>query len=62
MITIVLLPFFNTGTTAICFYKDGKVLCAILRLKIYVNNGIKMSEQSLILKDGMPSNQHTWKV
>jgi hypothetical protein len=41
--------------TTVCFYKDGKVSLTMLRLKIYVNNGIKMSKQSLILKDEAPS-------
>jgi hypothetical protein len=44
----------KTGT-AVCFHKDGKVSLATLRLKLYVNNGIKMSEQPLIIKNGMPS-------
>jgi hypothetical protein len=48
---IKLLPFLNTGTTAVCFHEDGKVSLAMLRLNIYVNNGIKMSEQPLIIKD-----------
>jgi hypothetical protein len=45
----------HTGTTAVCFRKDGKVSLATLRLKMYVNNGIKMSEQPLIINDGIRS-------
>jgi hypothetical protein len=45
----------NTGTTAVCFHKDGKVSLATLRLKIYVEDGINMSEEPLIISDGMPS-------
>jgi hypothetical protein len=49
LLTTALLPFFNTVTTAVCSPKDGKVSFPSLRLKIYVNNGIKMSEQPLII-------------
>jgi hypothetical protein len=48
LLAIALLPFLNTGTTALSFHKDGKVSLAMLRLKIYVNNGIKMSEPLII--------------
>jgi hypothetical protein len=50
-----MLSFFNAGTTAVSFHKDGKVPFPSLRLKIYVNNGIRMSEQPLIIHDEMPS-------
>jgi hypothetical protein len=43
----------NTGTTAVCFHKDGKVSLATLRLKTYVNNGNKMSEKPKIIKDAI---------
>jgi hypothetical protein len=55
LLTTVLLPFLNTGTTAVCFHKDGKVSLATLRLKIFVNSGIKMSEQPLIMNGEIPS-------
>jgi hypothetical protein len=44
----------KTGT-AVCFHKDGKVSLATLRLKLYVNNGIKVTEQHLLINNGMPS-------
>jgi hypothetical protein len=51
LLATVLLPSLNSGTAAVCFHKDRKVSLATVRLKIYVNNGIKMSEQPLIIND-----------
>jgi hypothetical protein len=53
----VLSSFFKTGTTAVCFHKDGKVALVTLRLNISVNSGINTSEQSLIMNDGIPSSR-----
>jgi hypothetical protein len=36
LLTIVLLPFFNTGTMAVSFHKDGKVSLATPRSNIYI--------------------------
>jgi hypothetical protein len=55
-LTLVLSPFLNTGTTAVCFHKDGKVALVTLRLNICVNSGISTSKQPLIVKDGIPSS------
>jgi hypothetical protein len=52
----VLLPFLKTGTTAVCFHKDGKVTLVTQRLNICVNSDINTSEQPLIMKDGIPSS------
>jgi hypothetical protein len=46
----------NTGTTAVCFHKEGKVALVTLRLNISVNSGVNTSEQPLIMKDGFPSS------
>lgn len=46
----------NTGTTAVSINKDGKVSLTTLRLSVYVSTGIKILEQPLMLKDGIPSN------
>jgi hypothetical protein len=46
----------ETGTTAVCFHKDGKVALVTLRLNICVNRGINTSKQPLIMKDGIPSS------
>jgi hypothetical protein len=46
----------NTGRTAVCFHKNGKVTLVKLRWKIWVNIGIKISEQPLIIKAEIPSN------
>jgi hypothetical protein len=34
LLTVVLLPFLNTGMTAVCFHKEGKVALVKLTLKI----------------------------
>jgi hypothetical protein len=51
---MLLSPFLNTGTTAVCFHKDGKVPLVTLRVRILVNKGIKISDQPLI--NGIPPN------
>jgi hypothetical protein len=56
LLTEVLSPFLNNGTTAVCFQKNGKVTLVTMRLKIQVNKGNKVSEQPLIMNDGIPSN------
>jgi hypothetical protein len=52
----VLLPFLETGTTAVCFHKHGKVVLDTLRLNIWADSGVNTSEQPLIVKDGIPSS------
>jgi hypothetical protein len=47
--------FWITGTTAVCFHKDGRDSLATLRLKTYVNSGMKLSQQHLIINDGIQS-------
>jgi hypothetical protein len=44
----------NAGTAAVCFHKDEKVSLATLRLKIYINYGVKIFEQPFIINDGIP--------
>jgi hypothetical protein len=55
LLTIALLPFLKTGTAAVFFQKDGNVSLAALKLNMYVRNGIKISEQPLMINDGIPS-------
>jgi hypothetical protein len=50
------VAFFKHWNNSNCFHKDGMVTPVTLRLKIYVNKGIKISEPPLIVKDGIPSN------
>jgi hypothetical protein len=45
-----------TGTVAVSFQKNGKVILVSLRLEIYVNKGTKVSEQLLIINSGIPFN------
>jgi hypothetical protein len=45
----------KTGTTAVSFHKDKNVSLDTLRLNMYVSNGIKTSEQPLMINDGIPS-------
>jgi hypothetical protein len=52
----VLSTFLKPGTTAVCFHKDGKVAVVKVRLNTSVNSGINTCEQSLIMKDGIPSS------
>jgi hypothetical protein len=55
LLTLALLPFLKTGTTAVSFHTDGNVSLDTLRLNTYVSNGIKISEQPLMINGGMPS-------
>lgn len=45
----------NAEQRAVCFNKERKILPAMIRLKLHVINGIKMSGQPLIINDGVPS-------
>jgi hypothetical protein len=51
-----LLPFLKTGTMATCFHLVGKYCWDRLRLKICFKTGMKISEQPLITKLGIPSS------
>jgi hypothetical protein len=51
-----LLPFLKTGTMAACFHSVGKYCWDRLRLKICLRTGMKISEQSVITKLGIPSS------
>jgi hypothetical protein len=55
LLTITLLPFLKTGTTAVSFHKDGNVSLDTLRLNMYASNGIKISEQPIMINDGISS-------
>jgi hypothetical protein len=59
LLTIVLLPFLNTDTTAVSFHKDGSVSLATLRSNAYMSNGTKILEQPLIITMKYRLNQHT---
>jgi hypothetical protein len=48
--------FLKIGTMAACFCSVGKYHCDRLRLKICLRTGMKISEQLLITKLGIPSS------
>jgi hypothetical protein len=50
------VAFFKHWNNNSCFHNDGKVALVKLRLKIQLNKGVKISEQTLITKNGIPSN------
>ena len=50
------LSFFESGTTAVCFKRVGKICCGKMSLKVNLRTGIKIYEKSFTIKAGMPSS------